>query len=63
MTAPYTVGCVLEEQAETGPKEDLPADVPALGHEAAFEAGLALILGGLVQHTTTTSTVHPEHER
>ncbi|WP_329467547.1 TetR/AcrR family transcriptional regulator C-terminal domain-containing protein [Streptomyces sp. NBC_01431] len=60
----YTVGCVLEEQAETAPTEDLPADVPVLDHEAAFEAGLALILGGLMQHTTaTSSTVHLEHER
>ncbi|MEV8525573.1 TetR/AcrR family transcriptional regulator C-terminal domain-containing protein [Streptomyces sp. NPDC052000] len=59
----YTVGCVLEEQAETAPKEDLPADVPVLDHEAAFEAGLALILGGLTQHTTATgSTAHLEHE-
>ncbi|MEV5201895.1 TetR/AcrR family transcriptional regulator C-terminal domain-containing protein [Streptomyces sp. NPDC053720] len=60
----YTVGCVLEEQAETGPQEDLPADVPVLDQEAAFEAGLALILGGLAQHTATTgSTVRPERER
>ncbi|RLV72981.1 TetR/AcrR family transcriptional regulator C-terminal domain-containing protein [Streptomyces rapamycinicus] len=60
----YTVGCVLEEQADTGPKEDLPADVPVLDHEAAFEAGLTLILGGLMQRTaTTSSTVHPEPER
>lgn len=49
----YTVGCVLEEQAdtETPTGEDLPDDVPALDHEEAFEAGLALILGGLDQHT------------
>ncbi|MEV3858152.1 TetR/AcrR family transcriptional regulator C-terminal domain-containing protein [Streptomyces sp. NPDC050095] len=47
----YTVGCVLGEQADTGPREDLPADVPVLDHETAFEAGLALILGGLQQHT------------
>ncbi|MCX4845113.1 TetR/AcrR family transcriptional regulator C-terminal domain-containing protein [Streptomyces sp. NBC_00893] len=60
----YTVGCVLEEQAEAGPEEDLPAGVPVLDHEAAFEAGLALILGGLTQHIATTgSTVHPERQR
>ncbi|MFJ1896475.1 MULTISPECIES: TetR/AcrR family transcriptional regulator C-terminal domain-containing protein [unclassified Streptomyces] len=49
----FTVGCVLEEQADvdTPDAADLPDDVPALGHEAAFEAGLALILGGLEQHT------------
>ncbi|WP_409240107.1 TetR/AcrR family transcriptional regulator C-terminal domain-containing protein [Streptomyces sp. PA5.6] len=49
----YTVGCVLEEQAEgvAGPAEDLPADVPAIDPEAAFEAGLALILDGLTQRS------------
>ncbi|MFJ8827659.1 TetR/AcrR family transcriptional regulator C-terminal domain-containing protein [Streptomyces sp. NPDC102467] len=60
----YTVGCVLEEQADTGQTEDLPADVPALDHEAAFEAGLDLVLGGLLQHAAPTdSTLHPEPER
>ncbi|WP_018565816.1 TetR/AcrR family transcriptional regulator C-terminal domain-containing protein [Streptomyces sp. PsTaAH-124] len=67
----FTVGSVLEEQAETrsgnrtgngngngsgagtgsgtapGDGVDLPADVPVIDHESAFEAGLALILGGL----------------
>ncbi|MCI3928057.1 TetR/AcrR family transcriptional regulator C-terminal domain-containing protein [Streptomyces sp. AN091965] len=49
----FTVGCVLEEQADAGTPNpgDLPDDVPALDHEVAFEAGLALILGGLDQHT------------
>ncbi|MER8097811.1 TetR/AcrR family transcriptional regulator C-terminal domain-containing protein [Streptomyces goshikiensis] len=49
----YTVGCVLEEQAEADSphSEDLPDDVPVLDHEEAFEAGLALILGGLERHT------------
>ncbi|MEU4654966.1 TetR/AcrR family transcriptional regulator C-terminal domain-containing protein [Streptomyces sp. NPDC023723] len=49
----FTVGCVLEEQAEADAPDagDLPDDVPALDHEAAFEAGLALILIGLEQHT------------
>ncbi|MET8685588.1 TetR/AcrR family transcriptional regulator C-terminal domain-containing protein [Streptomyces sp. NPDC004732] len=52
----YTVGCVLEEQADAGRTEDLPPDVPVLDHEAAFEAGLALILGGLTQHATPTES-------
>ncbi|WSX95077.1 TetR/AcrR family transcriptional regulator C-terminal domain-containing protein [Streptomyces sp. NBC_00890] len=53
----FTVGCVLEEQAEAGaPKAGgLPDDVPVLDHEAAFEAGLALILGGLEQHMPSRS--------
>ncbi|MFZ3599111.1 TetR/AcrR family transcriptional regulator C-terminal domain-containing protein [Streptomyces sp. BH104] len=51
----FTVGCVLEEQADTGwsDAEDLPEDVPVLDHEAAFEAGLALVLGGLEQRMAT----------
>ncbi|MFF4554396.1 TetR/AcrR family transcriptional regulator C-terminal domain-containing protein [Streptomyces sp. NPDC001422] len=49
----FTVGCVLEEQAEADAPDSgtLPDDVPELDHEEAFEAGLALILGGLEQHT------------
>ncbi|MGW6574011.1 TetR/AcrR family transcriptional regulator C-terminal domain-containing protein [Streptomyces sp. NPDC054945] len=49
----FTVGCVLEEQADVDAphSEDLPDDVPVLDHEEAFEAGLALILGGLERHT------------
>lgn len=47
----FTVGCVLEEQA--GRDETRP-DVPFVGHEAAFEAGLALILGGLVARVPAT---------
>ncbi|OQR65312.1 TetR family transcriptional regulator [Streptomyces maremycinicus] len=45
----FTVGSVLEEQADTGPGDsaDLPADMPVIDHESAFEAGLALILNGL----------------
>ncbi|MEE1797856.1 MULTISPECIES: TetR/AcrR family transcriptional regulator C-terminal domain-containing protein [unclassified Streptomyces] len=55
-TGRYTVGCVLEEQADTDSPaaEDLPDDVPVLDHEAAFEAGLALILCGLEQHTAAS---------
>lgn len=47
----YTVGSVLEEQADTGAEGalDQMADVPEIDHEAAFEAGLALILDGLAQ--------------
>ncbi|WP_055564579.1 TetR/AcrR family transcriptional regulator C-terminal domain-containing protein [Streptomyces atriruber] len=54
----YTVGCVLEEQADAGSPgdEDLPADVPVIDDEAAFEAGLALILGGLEQRTAAPGT-------
>ncbi|MFD8787267.1 TetR/AcrR family transcriptional regulator C-terminal domain-containing protein [Kitasatospora sp. NPDC059599] len=49
----FTVGSVLEEQADTGPHvgADLPADLPAIDHESAFEAGLALILNGLTHPT------------
>ncbi|MFG2567161.1 TetR/AcrR family transcriptional regulator C-terminal domain-containing protein [Streptomyces sp. NPDC048567] len=56
----FTVGCVLEEQADADAPdpENLPDDVPALDHEAAFEAGLALILGGLEQHTAAPDTAH-----
>jgi|SRR3954452_22807042 TetR/AcrR family tetracycline transcriptional repressor len=48
----FTVGSVLEEQAEPRPGTTAPpADVPAIDHESAFEAGLALILDGLEQRT------------
>ncbi|MGV9852585.1 TetR/AcrR family transcriptional regulator C-terminal domain-containing protein [Streptomyces sp. NPDC003442] len=49
----FTVGSVLEEQADTDPGDtaDLPADWPVIDHESAFEAGLALILNGLVHRT------------
>ncbi|WP_431919208.1 TetR/AcrR family transcriptional regulator C-terminal domain-containing protein [Micromonospora wenchangensis] len=43
----FTVGSVLEEQADPGPGTDLPPDIPTIDHESAFEAGLALILAGL----------------
>ncbi|MET9352762.1 TetR/AcrR family transcriptional regulator C-terminal domain-containing protein [Streptomyces sp. NPDC006617] len=53
----FTVGSVLEEQADAGDGTDrtaavppeLPPDVPPMDHESAFEAGLALILEGLEQ--------------
>ena len=52
----FTVGCVLEEQADADAPnaEDLPDDVPVLDHEEAFEAGLALILGGLDQRSAAS---------
>ena len=51
----YTVGSVLEEQADAGPGDgsDPPADMPAIDHESAFEAGLTLILDGLAHRTAT----------
>ena len=43
----FTVGCVLEEQADDNDNRQRES-VPLVDHESAFEAGLALILGGLV---------------
>ncbi|WNF01822.1 TetR/AcrR family transcriptional regulator C-terminal domain-containing protein [Streptomyces luomodiensis] len=53
----FTVGSVLEEQADTGSADgaELPADMPVIDHESAFEAGLALILNGLVRCTAPGS--------
>ncbi len=42
----FTVGSVLEEQADVV-GSDPAAAVPVIDHEAAFEAGLALIVDGL----------------
>jgi TetR/AcrR family transcriptional regulator, tetracycline repressor protein len=44
----FTVGSVLEEQADAGPGDsaDRTAGTPPMDHEFAFEAGLALILQG-----------------
>ncbi|MFJ6846714.1 TetR/AcrR family transcriptional regulator C-terminal domain-containing protein [Streptomyces griseoluteus] len=49
----FTVGSVLEEQADvaSGDGAETPADLPDIDHESAFEAGLALILNGLVHGT------------
>ncbi|MFF1344863.1 TetR/AcrR family transcriptional regulator C-terminal domain-containing protein [Streptomyces sp. NPDC058322] len=49
----FTVGSVLEEQAEadSGDGSDSPAGMPVIDHESAFEAGLTLILDGLVHRT------------
>ncbi|MFG2723199.1 TetR/AcrR family transcriptional regulator C-terminal domain-containing protein [Streptomyces sp. NPDC048416] len=61
----FTVGSVLEEQADAGsggdagPPADLPADLPVIDHESAFEAGLALILDGLVNRTAMRDAALP----
>ncbi|MGW8374850.1 TetR/AcrR family transcriptional regulator C-terminal domain-containing protein [Streptomyces sp. ODS28] len=51
----FTVGSVLEEQAEagSGAGADRPAELPVIDHEAAFEAGLALIVEGLERRTAS----------
>ncbi len=49
----FTVGSVLEEQADTGSGADLPPDLPKIDHESAFEAGLSLILDGLAHRSRT----------
>ena len=50
----FTVGCVLEEQADADDNRQRDsASVPPIDHESAFEAGLALILGGLVARVST----------
>ncbi|MFD4675338.1 TetR/AcrR family transcriptional regulator C-terminal domain-containing protein [Lentzea sp. NPDC058450] len=51
----FTVGSVLEEQADPGVAGEMPADVPEFSHEQAFEAGLALILGGLEQRVVAAA--------
>ncbi|MEV0675989.1 TetR/AcrR family transcriptional regulator C-terminal domain-containing protein [Actinosynnema sp. NPDC050436] len=50
----FTVGSVLEEQADTtgGESTDPPAGVPHIDHESAFEAGLSLIVDGLTPRVT-----------
>ncbi|WP_406156475.1 hypothetical protein OG298_02295 [Streptomyces sp. NBC_01005] len=50
----FTVGSALEEQADAGSGDDSDpqADMPVIDHESAFEAGLTLILDGLVHRTT-----------
>lgn len=49
----FTVGSVLEEQADLE-QHDSPAAPPpqAVDHETAFEAGLALLTAGLARHLT-----------
>ncbi|GHI40432.1 hypothetical protein Sviol_48400 [Streptomyces violascens] len=49
----FTIGSVLEEQADTHPEDSAtqPADMPAIDHDSAFEAGLTLILDGLIHRT------------
>ncbi|MFJ9611493.1 TetR/AcrR family transcriptional regulator C-terminal domain-containing protein [Kitasatospora sp. NPDC101176] len=60
----FTVGSVLEEQADAGSADDpgRPADLPVLDHESAFEAGLTLILDGLA-HRTAMPVASPAGER
>ncbi|MFF7590521.1 TetR/AcrR family transcriptional regulator C-terminal domain-containing protein [Kitasatospora purpeofusca] len=52
----FTVGSVLEEQADAdagpGAGQGLPADVPSIDPESAFEAGLSLIVDGLTPRIT-----------
>ncbi|MGW2841347.1 TetR/AcrR family transcriptional regulator C-terminal domain-containing protein [Streptomyces sp. NPDC001493] len=66
----FTVGSVLEEQADLGaeaaaPGADVPAgdlsaaDTPVISHESAFEAGLALILDGLELRTAQGRGARP----
>ena len=50
----FTVGCVLEEQADDNDNRQRDtASRPTIDHESAFEAGLALIVGGLVARLPT----------
>jgi TetR/AcrR family tetracycline transcriptional repressor len=42
----FTVGSVLEEQAEDG-SAGPPPGIPPVDHDSAFEAGLNLIVEGL----------------
>ncbi|MFI6499733.1 TetR/AcrR family transcriptional regulator C-terminal domain-containing protein [Nonomuraea typhae] len=44
----FTVGSVLEEQADAGDGSDPPTGMPVIDYESAFEAGLTLILDGLL---------------
>lgn len=56
----FTVGCVLEEQAE---EQGSVEGVPSIDHESAFEAGLALILGGLVARLSGGNAERPPRSR
>ncbi|MEU4237068.1 TetR/AcrR family transcriptional regulator C-terminal domain-containing protein [Actinoplanes sp. NPDC026619] len=49
----FTVGSVLEEQAEAGALRD--AELPRIDHDSAFEAGLAMIADGLAQRARAAS--------
>jgi TetR/AcrR family transcriptional regulator, tetracycline repressor protein len=50
----FTVGSVLEEQADSGPGDgpDGLAATPGIDHESAFESGLSLIVDGLTPRVT-----------
>jgi TetR/AcrR family tetracycline transcriptional repressor len=55
-TSRCTVGCVLEEQAhDHGATKNGTAGAPPIDNEAAFEAALALVLGGLVARLSKTA--------
>ncbi|PXX67010.1 TetR family transcriptional regulator [Nocardia tenerifensis] len=45
----FTVGAVLEEQAEAGAEAEPAANTPRIDPESAFEEGLTLILDGLAR--------------
>jgi TetR/AcrR family tetracycline transcriptional repressor len=47
----FTIGSVLEEQAAVR-NSDPDAAVPVIDHEAAFEAGLGMIVDGLALRRT-----------
>jgi TetR/AcrR family tetracycline transcriptional repressor len=59
----FTVGSVLEEQSDMGqaPGADRMPDVPQIDHQSAFEAGMALILSGLVQQVERAARRDPLH--
>ncbi|MFF2744298.1 TetR/AcrR family transcriptional regulator C-terminal domain-containing protein [Kitasatospora sp. NPDC058048] len=61
----FTVGSVLEEQADAGSGDDSDpqVDMPEIDHESAFEAGLTLILDGLVHRTATRAASLSANDR
>ncbi|WP_079194591.1 TetR/AcrR family transcriptional regulator C-terminal domain-containing protein [Streptomyces sp. CB02923] len=61
----FTVGSALEEQADAGSGDDSEpqADMPVIDHESAFEAGLTLILDGLVHRTTRPDPIRSDGDR
>ncbi|SEQ55110.1 TetR/AcrR family transcriptional regulator, tetracycline repressor protein [Microlunatus flavus] len=54
----FTVGSVLEEQADLG-REREEGIAPAVDHEAAFEAGLGLLADGLARHANAHAHAGP----
>ena len=53
----FTVGSALEEQSESGSAP--PDDVPGIDHAQAFEAGLRLLVDGLVSRRTLLDPPRP----